>query len=39
MEHEELTRIIIGCAIIIAVVLDQASARFARKRLSWPERC
>jgi ribose transport system permease protein len=26
--------IIIGCAIIIAVVLDQASARFARKRLS-----
>jgi ribose transport system permease protein len=26
--------IIIGCAIIIAVVLDQASATFARKRLS-----
>ena len=26
--------IIIGCAIIIAVVLDQASATFAKKRLS-----
>jgi ribose transport system permease protein len=26
--------IIIGCAIIIAVVLDQASARFAERRLA-----
>jgi ribose transport system permease protein len=26
--------IIIGCAIIVAVVLDQASARFATRRLA-----
>ena len=26
--------IIIGCAIIVAVVLDQASARFAARRLA-----
>ena len=26
--------IIIGCAIVIAVVLDQASARFAARRLA-----
>jgi ribose transport system permease protein len=30
--------IIIGCAIVVAVVLDQASARFAARRLSVGER-
>ena len=29
--------IIIGCAIVIAVVLDQASARFAARRLAQGE--